>query len=62
MKITTIIGIIVLLIAWLALAGYTFVYSGFNLRNLMVVGFSGVIIFVPVWKRYIRTDKNNSRR
>ena len=62
MKISVIIGIIVLAIAWLALAAYTFTYAGFNLRNLLVVGFSGLIIFVPLWKKYIKASTTNTRK
>ncbi|MDE5774672.1 MAG: hypothetical protein K2H86_09505 [Muribaculaceae bacterium] len=61
MKISVIIGILVLLIAWIALAAYTFVNAGFNLHNLLVVGFSGIIIFVPIWKKYIKADKSKAK-
>lgn len=62
MKITVIIGILVLVVAWIALAAYTLVYAGFNLRNLLVVGFSGIIIFVPLWKKYIKASTTNTRK
>lgn len=62
MKISHIIGILVLAIAWLALAVYTLLYAGFNLRNLLVIGFSGVIIFVPIWKKYIKADRSGVRK
>ena len=53
-RILTSTGIGVLALAWLALALYTLIYAGMNLRNLLVVAFSGIIIFVPIWKKYHR--------
>ena len=53
-RILTYIGIGVLALAWLALALDTLIYAGMNLRNLLVVAFSGIIIFVPIWKKYHR--------
>lgn len=58
MRIGVIIGLLVLALAWLALAVYTFVYAGFNLKNLLIVVFSGIIIFVPLWKKYVKPGNN----
>lgn len=62
MKIGVIIGLITLALAWLALALYILIGSGFTLYNLLVVGFSGVIIFVPLWKKYVIAGRSGSRK
>lgn len=52
MKTGTIIGIILLGIAWLWLAWALIAYGGFNLKNLLLVAMTGIIIFVPLYKKY----------
>lgn len=54
MKTGTVIGLIILAIAWLALVVYIFQSAGFTLRTLLIVVMSGIIIFVPLWKKYFR--------
>lgn len=48
-----IFGLIFLAIIWIWLAYYTFAYGGVTLKNILVIVISGIIIFVPLWKRYI---------
>lgn len=50
------IGIVFLFLLWVWLSRYLLVYGGFNLKNLFLVVASGIIIFVPLWKKYIRTE------
>ena len=37
---------------------YMLVARGVTLYNLLVVAISGGIVFVPLWKKFIRNDKN----
>lgn len=50
-------SIIVILWLWLSWALLT-TEKGFNLKNLFIVACSGIIIFVPLWKKYFRKDNN----
>lgn len=54
MKTGTIIGLIILAIAWLVLVAYIFLNTAFSLKTLLIVIMSGIIIFVPLWKKYFR--------
>ncbi len=51
------IGIAVLAVVWLWLAWYALVALGITLVNLLIIIMSGIIVFVPLWKKYIRNDK-----
>ena len=31
--------------------------GGFTLKNLILICFSGIIIFVPLWKKYFRSNR-----
>ncbi|MDE5811082.1 MAG: hypothetical protein K2H61_02095 [Muribaculaceae bacterium] len=53
-------------IAWLALSGYLlyrYKITGteLNLRNLFPIIASGIIIFVPLYKKYVRNDNQSKR-
>ena len=50
----SILGLLWLWLAWAVLTAP----QGFNLRNLLIVAASGIIIFVPLWKKYIRKDND----
>lgn len=50
------ISIIFLFLLWIWLSRYLLLYGGFNLKNLFIVVASAIIIFVPIWKRYIRQE------
>lgn len=54
MNVARYIGLAVLALAWVALAAYTLMYSGVNLKNLLIIVFSAIIIFVPLWKKYFQ--------
>lgn len=49
-----IIGLILLSILWIWLVYYTFTRGGINLKNILTTVLSGIIIFVPLWKKYIQ--------
>lgn len=52
MNISRIIGIIVLAIAWIWLVCMLLTAGGINLKNLLIVAMTGVIVFVPLYKKY----------
>ncbi len=52
MKIKPLIIFIVVGLAWLALAAYVLYAAGINLRNIIVVVMSGILVFMPLCKRY----------
>lgn len=49
-----IIGFAVLFLLWLWLAYAVLAAGGINLKNLFVVVASGIIVFVPIWKKYFK--------
>lgn len=51
MKTTAVIGMTLLGLVWLWLA-WGVLSAGFTLYNLLMVAVSGVIIFVPLWRKY----------
>lgn len=52
------IGLILLAIIWLWLCWMLLTSPhGFNLKNLFIAGASGIIIFVPLWKKYFGKAK-----
>ncbi|MFG6427657.1 hypothetical protein [Lepagella muris] len=50
-------GFSVLALLWIWLSLTLLLSGGFNFKNLFLVVASGIIIFVPLWKKYIRQDK-----
>lgn len=48
------VGIAFLALLWVGLVVYLFNVTGFNLKNILIAAFSGIIIFNPLWKKYIR--------
>lgn len=52
MKKSAIIGISVLLMVWLYLAWLLLSTSGINLKNLLLLAMTAIIIFVPMMKKY----------
>lgn len=55
-------GLILLSLLWIWLVYYLFSRGGLDLRNILVAVFSGIIIFVPLWKRYIRRIIENRKK
>lgn len=55
-------GFILLILLFIWLSRAIFVYGGgLNLKNLLLIVFSGIIIFVPLYKKYFKgnTGGNN---
>lgn len=61
MKTSVIIGLSVLLTVWLWLAWMLLSSGGVTLRNLLILGMSGIIIFVPLFKKYVSEAKNKKK-
>lgn len=56
MKTTRIIGFAVLVVLWVWLA-WGVLSVGVTLYNLLIVAFSGIIIFVPLWRKLTGGNK-----
>lgn len=52
MSIAKIIGFIILVIVWLWLVWMLLATGGFNLKNILLAAMSGIIVFVPLYKKY----------
>ncbi|MDE6143075.1 MAG: hypothetical protein K2F94_03240 [Muribaculaceae bacterium] len=59
MNAVRIAGIILLALVWLWLCwSLVALGGGFSIKNILVIVASGIIVFVPIWKKYIRNDNN----
>ncbi len=56
MKTTRIIGFAVLVVLWVWLA-WGVLSAGVTLYKLLIVAFSGIIIFVPLWRKLTGGNK-----
>ena len=56
MQPTKIAGFSILALVWVWLCWSLFALGGVNLKNILLVVATGIIIFVPLWKKYIRRD------
>lgn len=61
MKTSVIIGLSLLLTVWLWLAWLLLSAGGVNLRNLLILAMTAVIIFVPLWKKYHIGSENKKK-
>jgi hypothetical protein len=59
MKTSVIIGLSLLLVIWLWLAWMLLTAGGLNLKNLLLLAMSAIIIFVPLFKKYFKGAKND---
>ncbi len=58
MKPARIAGILLLALLWIWLsAGLLTSADGFNLKNILIALMSGIIIFVPLYKKYFKEEK-----
>lgn len=55
MKKSAIIGIILLALLWAWLA-WGVLSQGVTLYSLLIVAIAGIIIIVPVWRKYSKSD------
>ena len=59
MGIGKIIGFSLIAILWFWLCTMLIKSAGgFNFKNVFLIVASGIIIFVPLWKKYYRSTKN----
>lgn len=56
MNIVKIVGFLLLALLWLWLSA-ALLASGLTFKNIFLVVASAIIIFVPLWKKYVRHDK-----
>lgn len=58
MKPIRIAGFAMLALLWLWLSvGLLTSAEGFNLKNILIAAMSGIIIFVPLYKKYFGSEK-----
>lgn len=58
MKVVKIAGFTVLAIVWLWLCRSLIAWGGgFNLKNIFLIVASGIIIFVPLYKKYVKGSR-----
>lgn len=50
-----------LTLLWLALCYLLIVGRGFNLPTLFIIATSGIVVFVPLYKKYIRNGKGTKQ-
>lgn len=63
MNLVKIAGFSILALVWLWLCqSLVTAGGGFTLKNLFLIVASGIIIFVPLWKKYVRRENNNTKR
>lgn len=58
MKTSVIIRFVILGVIWLLLAGTVLVRGGVTLYNLFIVVATAIIVFVPMYKKYVKNDKD----
>ncbi len=54
MKPSVIVRFVILGLLWLGLVGYILAHSQFTLYTLFVIVASAIIIFVPMYKKYVK--------
>ena len=52
------IGVTLLFLVWAWLSWSILASSGINLKNLLIVAMSAIIIFVPLYKKYFAKKEN----
>lgn len=50
-------GFSIIALVWIWLCWSLLALGGINIRNIFLVLVSGIVIFVPLWKKYFRQDK-----
>ncbi len=61
MKKSVLIGLSLLFMVWLWLAWLLLRYGGVNLKNLLLLAITAIIIFVPLFRKYGIGVKNNKK-
>lgn len=52
MSTSKVIGIVILVIIWIWLVWLLLSAGGINLKNILIAAMTGIIIFVPLYKKY----------
>ena len=60
MKTSSIFGIVLLAILWIWLAWAILASNGITLYNLIIVAISGIIVFVPLYRKFSTNKKKDS--
>lgn len=55
-------GVIFLALIWIWLVYILFTRGGMNFYNIFIAAATGIIIFVPLWKKYIRPIIDNRKK
>lgn len=55
-------GFVLLTVLWIWLSQYLLRAGGFNLKNLLMVAMTGIIILVPLYRKYIMNQANNDKK
>lgn len=61
MKTSAIIGTSILLMVWMWLAYMLLAFSGVNLKNLILLAMTAIIIFVPLYRKYFASKKKDKK-
>ncbi len=61
MDTSKIIGFVVLFLVWIWLVWAMLSHGGINLKNLLIAAMTAIIIFLPLYKKYIRGDKSDQK-
>ncbi len=57
MRASVIIRFAILFVLWAMLAGYILLHSKITLYTIFVIVASAIIIFVPMYKKYVKNDQ-----
>ncbi len=63
MNIVRIAGVSLLALIWIWLcSSIVRLGGGFTFKNIFLIVASGIIIFVPLWKKYFRQQNSNTEK
>lgn len=61
MKPGILILVSILLLLWIWLAWMLLSTAGINLKNLIILAMSAIIVFVPLWKKFFTGSQNEKK-
>lgn len=61
MKTSAVIGLTILALLWVWLAWILLANGGVNIKNLLWIVISGIIVFVPLWRKFSSGNKNSDK-
>ena len=62
MKMIRYVGLAVLALAWIWLCVTLIATGGMTLKNMFLIVASGIIIFVPLWRKYFSDQQKGNRK